>query len=355
MPIVEIAGHRIGDERPPFIIAEAGVNHNGDPELAIGLVDAAADAGADAVKFQTFHADALASRDAPQAAYQRERAAAESQLEMLRSLELSLDALRAAQHEAEQRGIVWFSTPFDLASLESLIDLGVPAIKIGSGDLTNLPLLRAASGRGLPILLSTGMATMAEVMSAVRDVRAHGDPPLVLFQTVSAYPADPADANLAAMDSLRRAFDVPVGFSDHTTGLAIPIAATALGAAAIEKHLTLDRGLPGPDHAASLDPAQFREMVAGIRDAYAAVGDGIKAPRPSEEDSRRVSRRSLAVVRDLACGHQLEVADLTALRPATGIPPTSIDEVVGRRTLRALTAGSLLTGSDLEPPLDLPD
>jgi N-acetylneuraminate synthase/N,N'-diacetyllegionaminate synthase len=348
---VEIAGRRVGDGEPPYVVAEAGVNHGGSGEMALRLVEAAAAAGADAVKFQTFRSDALATADAPQAAYQRERAAAASQLEMLRALELPADAVRASRDRAGTLGLTFLSTPFDLASVDLLAGLGVPAFKIGSGDLTNLVLLRAVAAHGLPLLLSTGMATVDEVAAAVADLRAHGDPPLVLLQCTSAYPAPAEDANLAAIATMRERFGVPVGYSDHTRGYEVAVAAAALGAAIIEKHLTLDRSLPGPDHAASLEPAEFSALVRGVREAHAALGDGVKAPRGIEADVRRAARRSLVVTRDVVAGEAIAAADLDAMRPATGISPLRLDDVAGRRAARDLTARTVLRPEDLDPPL----
>lgn len=349
-----IAGRRIGGGEPPYLIAEAGVNHNGSPELALRLVDAAADAGADAVKFQTFSAELLATADAPQAAYQRRHAAATSQVEMLRDLELPVDALRACRERARLRGLEFLSTPFDLPSVELLAEIGVPAFKVGSGDLTNLVLLRAVAAHGLPVLASTGMASLGEVEAAVADLRSHGDPPLVLLQCTSAYPAAPGDANLRAMATLRQRFRIPVGYSDHTPGTSVAVAAVALGAAVIEKHLTLDRSLPGPDHAASLEPDAFAALAAAAREAHAALGDGVKAPRPDEEDARRVSRRSLVVTRPVAAGEVLAEGDLGAMRPAGGISPLDLDRVVGRAAARELSPGTPLQPDDVEPPLEEP-
>jgi N,N'-diacetyllegionaminate synthase len=350
-PIIEIAGRRIGGDRPPFVIAEAGVNHNGDPARALALVDAAAAAGADAVKFQTFSADALATADAPQAGYQRSRAAATSQREMLRALELPVEGLRAARDRASERRIAFLSTPFDLASVRLLAELGVPAFKVGSGDLTNLILLRAVAAHGLPMLVSTGMATLHEVEAAVSALRAAGDPPLVLLQCTSAYPASAGDANLRAMNVLRERFGVPVGYSDHTLGIATATAAAALGAAVIEKHLTVDRTLPGPDHAASLEPAEFERLVLAVAEAHAALGDGVKVPRPDEEDARLVARRSLVTTRAISAGSIFSSDDLDAMRPATGISPLEVDDVIGRAALTDLPAGKLLQPEDLDPPL----
>jgi N-acetylneuraminate synthase/N,N'-diacetyllegionaminate synthase len=349
---VEIAGRRIGDGELPYVVAEAGVNHNGSAELALRLVEAAAGAGADAVKFQTFSADAVATVDARQADYQRQGAPATSQAEMLRGLELPVEALRACRDRAAELGITFLSTPFDPGSVRVLAELGVPAFKVGSGDLTNLVLLRAIAAQGKPVLLSTGMATLAEVDAAAHDLRDHGDPPLALLQCTSAYPADPADADLAAMATLRARFGVPVGYSDHTPGIVVAIAAAALGAAVIEKHLTLDRALPGPDHAASLEPGAFAEMVAGVREAHASVGDGAKQPSPAEDDVRRVARRSLVVTRAVRAGETLGAEDLDAMRPEDGISPLLLDEVIGRRAARDLEPRRPLRPADLDPPLE---
>ena len=346
-----IGGRAIGREEPPYLIAEAGVNHNGDPDLALRLVDAAADAGADAVKFQTFRAEALATAGAPQAVYQRERAAAASQVEMLRRLELPADALRACFARAAERGIAAFSTPFDTSSAVLLAELGVPALKIGSGDLTNLPLLRVVAAAGCPVILSTGMATMNEVDAAVAAIRAAGNPPLAILHCLSAYPAPEPETNLLAIRALQARFGTVVGFSDHTTGFAAPIAAVALGAAIVEKHLTLDREMPGPDHAASMEPADFARLAVALREAHAALGDGVKRPQASEDDARRVARRSLVAARDLPAGTTLGAADLDAKRPADGISPLRLDEVIGRRLVRTLSTDALLAPGDLDPPL----
>jgi N-acetylneuraminate synthase/N,N'-diacetyllegionaminate synthase len=229
--------------------------------------------------------------------------------------------------------------------------LGVPAFKVGSGDLTNLVLLRAVAAHGRPVLLSTGMATLDEVEAAVTDLREHGDPPLVLLQCTSAYPAAAADANLAAMATMRERFGVPVGYSDHTLGIATAVAAAALRAAVIEKHLTLDRKMPGPDHAASLEPGEFGLLVASVREAAAALGDGSKAPRGDEADTASVARRSLVTARRVAAGATLSADDLDAMRPAGGISPLRLDEVIGRRAMRDLAEREMLTPEDLDPPL----
>ena len=348
---VRLGERQIGGDVPPLVVAEAGVNHGGSVDRARDLVRAAAEAGADAVKFQTFHADALARPDAPQAAYQRERAPSATQREMLRGLELPDEAWGQLAEEAATRGILFLSTPFDLRSARLLASLGIPGFKVGSGDLTNLILLRALAAFGRPLLISTGMATLDEIDVSLADLRAHGDPPVVLLHCTSAYPAPMADANLRAMATLRDRYAVPIGYSDHTRGLAAAVAAAALGAAVIEKHITLDRSLPGPDHAASLEPGEFAAMVRGARAAATALGSGGKRPAASELDARNVARRSLAAIRALPAGHVLREEDLTALRPADGISPQRLDAVVGRRLARGVETAATLLPEDLDPPL----
>jgi len=339
----------IGPNFPCFVIAEAGVNHNGDLELARRLVDVAAEAGADAVKFQTFRADRLVSPTAPKAAYQRQTTdAGESQLDMLRRLELSPAAHRELNDYCRQRGLIFLSTPFDEESADLLDELDVLAFKIGSGEVTNHPFLEYVARKGKPIILSTGMSYLSEVDEAVRVLRDAGCEQLILLHCVSSYPAAPADANLKAIQTLAAAFGVPVGYSDHTPGIEVALAAVALGACVIEKHFTLDRNLPGPDHRASLEPPELRALISGVRTVERALGDGIKRPVPAEADTRAVARRSLAARVDIPAGVIVEAGMLTALRPADGIPPGLIRRVIGRRTRRSLTAGQFIDWSDLE-------
>ena len=319
---IEIARRAVGEGAPTFVVAEAGVNHNGDVELALRLVDIAADAGANAVKFQTFSADALVTESARKAGYQQATTGAgESQRDMLRRLELDADAHARLQAHAAARGLVFFSTPFDEASADLLDTLEVPALKVPSGELTNLPLLRHLAAKKRPLILSTGMGTLAEVEVAVDAIRAAGDPPLAVLHCVSAYPAPPAEVNLRAMDTLRARFGCPVGLSDHTLGTAIALAAVARGAAILEKHMTADRTLPGPDHRASLEPAELAAMIRAIREIESALGDGEKRPMPSERDTREVARRSLVAARPIARGERLARGMLAIKRPGTGIPP----------------------------------
>ena len=338
-----VAGRTIAAASPVFIVAEAGVNHNGDPDLAHRLVDAAAECGADAVKFQTFTVDALLTREAPKAGYQVETTGAgESQREMLVRLELGIDRLAELGDRAAKQGLVFFSAPFDEASADALAALDVALFKVPSGEITNLPLLRHVAAKGRPIILSTGMANLEEVEQAVAAIREAGDPPLAILHCLSAYPAPADEVNLRAMDSLASRFGCPVGYSDHTLGIEIAVAAVARGAAIIEKHLTLDRTLPGPDHRASLDPVEFGAMVRAIRSVESALGDGVKRPMPSETDTRRVARKSLVAARALKAGQRVAVGDLASKRPGTGISPAELPRVLGLRLTRDVAADEVI-------------
>lgn len=338
----------MGPGRPCLVVAEAGVNHNGELELARRLVAAAAESGADVVKFQTFVAERLASPGSPKASYQLEAtAAAESQLAMLRRLELSADAHRALAARCRELGLLFLSTPFDEASADLLDELGVPAFKLSSTEVTNLPFLAHVARKGKAILLSTGMSYLEEVASAVEAIRGEGNERLVLLHCVSAYPAPVGEANVSALGALASRFALPVGYSDHTLGTEAALAAVALGACVLEKHFTLDRSLPGPDHRASLEPDELYALVRSVRAVEAALGDGEKRPAPSEEANRLVVRRSLAAGADLPAGTVLTAAMLTVLRPATGIPPDRIAEVAGRTLARSVRRGQLLDPADL--------
>ena len=352
------------------VIAEAGVNHNGDPALALALVDAAADAGADIVKFQTFRAEALAVAAAPKAAYQAEATGAgESQLDMLRRLELSPEAHRAAQARCRIRGIRFLSTPYDLESLRFLVEeMNVETIKIGSGDLTNAPLLVATARSRRPAILSTGMGSLGEVEAALGALafgytapvdarpsraafaraysadagRAALKAKVTLLHCTTEYPAPVEEANLRAMETMRRAFALPVGFSDHTPGLTAAIAAAALGAAVIEKHLTLDRTMPGPDHAASLEPKDFALLVTAVRATESALGDGEKKPAPSEIKNTAAARKSLFARRAVAKGEILTQDNLAVLRPGIGVSAMEYFDRLGHHATRDYAAGEAL-------------
>jgi len=334
----------IGGGAPCFVIAEAGVNHDGDSERARRLVEAAAAAGADAVKFQTFDAGRLATTAAPKAAYQVATTGdGESQLEMLRRLQLSNEAHRMLAEAARAAGLIFLSTPFDPPSADLLDSLDVPAFKLSSGELTNLPFLAYVAAKRRPLLVSTGMADLAEVEAAVDTIHETGARDLALLHCVSSYPAAPEDANLRAMDTLAARFQVPVGFSDHTLGLEVALAAVARGACVLEKHVTLDRTAPGPDHAASLEPAEFAALVRGVRRVEAALGHGRKEPAAAEADVARVARRSLVASRDIPEGAALTAGAVTALRPGTGLSPALLPSLLGRRARHAIAAGTLIT------------
>jgi N-acetylneuraminate synthase len=317
-----------------FIIAEAGVNHNGSLDLAVRLIDAAKASGADAVKFQTFRADLLATRSAQKAPYQERTAAgAESQFEMLQRLELDEAAHRRLISHCREVGIQFLSSPFDSQSADLLAALDVPLFKVPSGEITNLPFLEYLARKGRPLILSTGMSTLAEVEEAVRVLETAGATKLTLLHCVTEYPAPFEQVNLRAMQTLRSAFGLPVGYSDHTPGIEIAVAAVALGAEVVEKHFTLDRSLPGPDHSASLEPQELRQMVEAIRHVEAALGTGIKAPAPCELPNLPIARKSLVAARPLSAGHRLEQGDLDIKRPGNGIAPKLLPELTGR-TLR---------------------
>ena len=317
-----------------FIIAEAGVNHNGSIDLAIKLIDVAKHCGADAVKFQTFRADLLASRQAHKAPYQeRTTNAAESQFEMLERLQLDEAAHRRLIEHCREVGIQFLSSPFDAQSADLLDSLDVPLLKVPSGEITNLPFLEHLARKNRPMILATGMSTLGEVEEAVKVIQAAGVAQLTLLHCVTEYPAPYSDVNLRAMNTLKWAFNLPVGYSDHSPGIEIAIAAVALGAAVIEKHFTLDRSLPGPDHAASLEPDELLQMVAAIRNVEAALGSGIKGPAPCELANLPVARKSVVAARKLAQGHKLATEDLDIKRPGNGLTPKLLRVLIGR-TLR---------------------
>ena len=341
---IQVTSRLIGTGQPCFVIAEAGVNHNGSLDLARQLVEAAHAAGADAVKFQTFKAARLVTAAAPKAAYQQANTdAGESQLAMLQRLELSEADHRALLAHCGTRGIQFISTPFDEVSADLLAALNVPLFKLPSGELTNLPYLAHLARLNRPLIVSTGMSYLSEVEAAVRCFEANGNPPVALLHCVSNYPAAPSDVNLRAMATLASAFGVPIGYSDHTPGNEVTLAAVALGACIIEKHLTLDRNLPGPDHQASLEPDEFAAAVRGIRIVESALGTGRKAPAASEANTAAVARKSIVAARDLAAGETLDARAVAIMRPGTGLPPAMLPHLLGRRTRVRLAAGTLLT------------
>lgn len=328
-----------------LIIAEAGVNHNGDIGIALRMIDAAADAGADLVKFQTFSADRLAVKHAKKAAYQATQTGAdETQYDMLKRLELSPQSHETLMRHCAQRGIGFFSTGFDIESVDLLAGLGQKLFKIPSGEITNLPYLRHIAALGADVILSTGMANLGDIEAALDALEAAGtgrDRVTVLHCTTE-YPAPFSEINLRAMPALGTTLGVHVGYSDHTVGIEVSIAAVALGATIIEKHFTLDRSLPGPDHAASLEPDELKAMVAAIRNIEVALGSSVKRRTPSENGNAQVVRKSIVAACDIAADEILTAEKLGAKRPGTGISPMRWDEVVGRASRRAYRKDELI-------------
>lgn len=335
-----------------FIIAEAGVNHNGSLDMALQLVDAAAHAGADAVKFQTFSADKLVRRGAEKALYQQKATGDGDQYDMLKSLEMSVEMHECILKRCYEQGIEFMSTAFDEDSFDYLVSLGIKRVKVPSGEITNHPFLRHMASSGLPIILSTGMATIEEVREAA-EVISRACPggafanSLVILHCTSNYPAAPEDVNLLAMRTIGDELGVPVGYSDHTLGITIPIAAVGMGAEVIEKHFTLDKTLAGPDHGASLDPGELTSMVEAIRLVDRARGNGVKEPRESELPVRALVRRSVTSRSAIAAGAVIDASDLVLLRPGTGISPADLNSVLGRRVIRDISTGETLQWSDL--------
>lgn len=329
-----------------MIIAEAGVNHNGDIDLAKKLIVEAAAAGADLVKFQTFLAKNIISSTAPKAEYQKLTTdSGESQLEMIQKLELSRDSHEVLIAECRRQGIGFFSTAFDTESFDMLLDLGcVDLIKIPSGEITNLPLLRYMTRLGKPVLLSTGMATLGEVEAAIQVIEAAGTPRhfITLLHCTTEYPTPMEDVNLRAMIAMKQTFGVEVGYSDHTPGIEVAIAAAAMGAAVIEKHFTLDKNLPGPDHKASLEPHELKAMVQAIRNIEFALGDGIKRPSLSELKNRPIARKSIVASQNIKAGELFSEDNLAVKRPGTGISPMCWDEIIGKIARRNFALDELI-------------
>lgn len=354
MSVISIAGHKIGPGQPCFIIAEAGVNHNGDLDSALRLIDAAADAGADAVKFQSFITEELIIPGAPKADYQVEATGeAGSQYKMLKALELSADEQAVLKYHCEELGILYFCTPYENTSVNMLDRMGVAAFKIASTDTTNIPFLRHVASKGRPVILSTGMSTLGEVEQGVNALREGGlEGKIILMHCTSEYPAPIREINLRAIATLQQAFACPTGLSDHTLGIGASPWAVAIGACVIEKHFTLDRSVAGPDHRASLEPGELAELVRTIRDVELALGDGIKRPMPSEVGNKPRMQKSLVACRHIAVGEVITAQDLTTKRPGSGLPPAWFDRVVGKRAAVDIPNGSVLTlaGVDWKGP-----
>lgn len=331
---IDIHNIPIGPDFSTFIIAEAGVNHNGDLDLAKKLIFAAKACGADCVKFQTFRADHIVRADAPKAPYQlRTTALRESQLEMLRKLELPREAYRELIHACEQAGILFLSTPYDLEDIDFLDSLGVPAFKVASGQVVEPHFLTAMALKGKPILLSTGMCTLAEAGGAVEVIRQAGNDQIVVLQCTTNYPCALEDVNLLAMETMAQAFGVLVGFSDHTQTSTAATLAVGLGACVIERHFTLDKGLPGPDHSSSSNPEEFRQLVIQIREAEKCLGSAVKRPTQAERENAQGMRRSIVASRPIKVGEVLSLSNLTMKRPYDGLPQSCLKYLLGRKAI----------------------
>ena len=335
---VKINNFMIGPGSPCFIIAEAGVNHNGDMKLAYKLIDAAAKAGADAVKFQSFVTEDLVTAEAQKARYQVETTGQNGgQFAMLKSLELSKDQQKELKSHCDETGILYLCTPYEAKSADLLEEIGVAAYKIASTDTTNIPFLRYIARKDIPVILSTGMSFLGEVEESINDLKLHGlAGKIIILQCTSEYPAPVKDINLRAMKTMGLAFGCPVGFSDHTPGIGASPWAVAAGACVVEKHFTLDRNMTGPDHRASIEPKELRELVKTVRNVEAAMGDGIKQPMPSEIENKPRMQKSLVATRTIFAGDVIQLMDLTCKRPGCGLPPKWIDRVVGKKAAKQI-------------------
>lgn len=325
-----------------YIIAEAGVNHNGDINLAYKLVDAAKAAGVDCIKFQTFKSENLVSHTAQKAEYQKAATGDSSQQDMLKQLELSFGEFVSLKEYCDRKGICFLSTPFDFESIEFLNSIEMPFWKIPSGEVTNYPYLVALAKTGKPVVMSTGMCEMREIEDAIAVLRENGTSDIKLLHCNTEYPTPYEDVNLRAMKALRDAFGVEVGYSDHTKGIEVPIAAVAMGAAVIEKHFTLDRNMEGPDHKASLEPQELKQMVDSIRHIEAALGSGDKKPSPSEKKNMAVARKSIVAAARIKAGDILTEENITVKRPGNGICPMRWKEVLGTRAVRDFEEDELI-------------
>ncbi|MBU3154823.1 N-acetylneuraminate synthase [Clostridium estertheticum] len=339
----------IGDGNRTFIIAEAGVNHNGDIEIAKQLVDKAVISGVDAIKFQTFKTEKLVTGYADMADYQKSNIGhTSSQFTMLKQLELSQESFIKIQEYCKYKGIMFLSTPFDFESADFLESIGMLAFKISSGDLTNIPLLEHIAKFNKPIILSSGMANLSEIEEALNAIYCLGNKEVAVLHCTSNYPAKLQSVNLNAMNTIKNAFKVVGGYSDHTKGITVPIAATAIGANIIEKHFTLDKNMQGPDHKASLNPTELKDMVQSIRDVEMALGNGIKRYNPSEVDTIKAARKSIVASRYIKKGQLITLMDLDYKRPGTGLSPKFYVDIVGKKTNRDIKMDEQITLNIIE-------
>lgn len=347
--MIKIEEKYIGIGNSCFIIAEAGVNHNGELEIAKKLIDSAAELGADAIKFQTFITEKVISSYAPMADYQKKNIGSESsQLEMVKKLELSFEEFTEIKEYCKHKGIIFLSSPFDFESVDFLENIGISAYKIGSGEITNIPFLSYVSSKGKPIILSTGMSSLAEVEQAMDIIKSEGNDKIILLHCTSNYPTNYNDVNLRAMETLKYAFKVPVGYSDHTEGIEISIAALAMGAVVIEKHFTLDKSMEGPDHKASLSPEELKKLITSIRNVEKAFGDGIKKITEAEKNVRSVARKSIVANKRIKQGDIIKLEDLTFKRPGSGIEPKMVDMIINKKAKVDISYDEIITWEMIE-------
>ena len=347
---VSINNRLIGPSQPCFIIAEAGVNHNGDIHIARRLIEAAAEAGADAIKFQSFVTEELVTNDAPKADYQvKTTGGPNSQFEMLKTLELSADEQMMLKSYCEKRNIIYLCTPYENKSIDMLDQMDVAAFKVASTDATNVPFLRNIAQKGRPVFLSTGMSTLGEVEQAIETLHTGGlDGKTVVLHCTSEYPAPANEVNLRAILSMQEAFDCPVGFSDHTSDAIVSSWAVAVGACVIEKHFTLDRNMIGPDHKASIEPDELLILVENIRNLEVAMGDGVKKVMPSELKNKSLMQKSLVARRNISAGDVIASDDLACKRPSFGLKPSWFDRVVGKRCTKKISKDEVLTLASID-------
>lgn len=346
LPELTIAGRRISADAPTYVIAEIGVNHNGNADLAHKMIDAAHAVGADAVKFQTYRTQDLVLESAVKAEYQSRTTGLGNQFDMLRALELPFEVFRDLRDHCSELGIDFISTAFDPISLEHVVSLDPVCLKWPSGELTNWPLLRQAKATGLPVMLSTGMGSLREI-SAVMDLMGP-ESDVIILQCVSNYPARLEDQNLRVLPVMQAAFGCPVGFSDHTIGPYAALAAKALGMAVLEKHFTLDCSMEGPDHAASIEADDFSKMISLLRQLEKGLGDGVKRPHPTEKSVRDVVRKSLVYRHDLSAGHVLQESDLIGKRPGGGIGMDRLEQFIGRALSQNVAMDELLESAHVQ-------
>ncbi len=354
---ITIGQRIVGRGHPCFVIAEAGVNHNGDAELAHKMIDAAKESGAHAVKFQHFVPEELVSSATPKAEYQAETTGEQgSMIDMVRPLRLSDDEHAQLKQHCDDAGVLYICTPYDFPSADALDHIDTPAYKVASTDTTNIPFLRHLASKGRPVIMSTGMCTMEETTDGVRTLADNGlDGKIAVLHCTTQYPAPFNELNLLVIQTFLKDFGIPVGYSDHTPGVGASPWAVALGACIIEKHFTLDRSMEGPDHRASMEPSELRELVAAIGNVEAALGDGVKRVTESEAANKSVMQKSLVAKRNIAAGSQIAADDLTCKRPATGLPPAMFDEIIGLTAASDIAEDSIITPEMIKRPAGTDD